>query len=247
VTSEPQTPVLIVDDDVPTQMLLQALLRRYGHPTEVAVNGADAIVKLQQRDYSLIILDLMMPNVSGTDVIDALRASGRKTPVILCTAAGPAHTATIDFEIVRAVIRKPFEIAELAETVASLTGGVPPPPPSVLIVDDDARARYVMRAFLEPTVVREAETGAEALESIRESRPDVVFLDLVLPGMPGEDVLRKLRETIATRNLPVVVVTSRKLDGEDRARLLVHASAVIYKGDLSRTTIHDALLTIKAR
>jgi CheY-like chemotaxis protein len=68
-----------------------------------------------------------------------------------------------------------------------------------------------------------------------------VLLDLILPGVQGEDVLRLLRERAETTTVPVVVVTSKALSEEERQELLVYAAAVIYKGDLSRQALRDAM------
>jgi CheY-like chemotaxis protein len=237
-------PILIVDDDVPTQNLLQALLRRVGHTTEVAGNGAEAIALLRERDYGLIILDLMMPGVAGPGVLAFLGETSRRIPVIICTAARGAATQNLDSKVVKAMIHKPFDIEHLVGTVDGLMGR-DEPLTRVLVVDDDMRARYIMRAFLEPADVTEVETGEAALDVIRHVRPDIVLLDLTLPGTPGEEVLRRIRETVETSDIPVVIVTSRRVDAADRAKLMEHAAAVIYKGDLSRETLRQALQAIK--
>lgn len=246
-TPEQPKKILVVEDDPPTQLLFKALLTRYGHTIELAPSGAEAIARLREGDYALIILDLMMPGVSGMDVIAALRESGRAIPVIVCTAAGPIVTAGLDEDVVKAVLRKPFEIDELAGTVARLLRAAAPPPgrSRILVIDDDSSARYVIRAFLDASDVSEAESGDAALDLIRENRPDVVFLDLTLPGTPGEEVLRRLHETLETHDLPVVIVTSRKLGEAERASLLKHATAVIYKGDLSRETLREVMEGIR--
>jgi CheY-like chemotaxis protein len=248
VTSEQPKSILVVDDDVPTQMLYKALLSRLGHKVVVAAQGAEAIELLRDGDYALIILDLMMPDVSGLDVIAMLRDTGRDIPVLVCTAAGPLVTAALGHDVVKGVIRKPFEIDQLTSNVASLTAVASPPPPRrILIVDDDPGARYILRAFLDETEVSEAESGEEALDLIRQSRPDAVFLDLVLPGSSGEEVLRRLHETVETSDLPVIIVTSHKLDDRARAALLEHATAVIYKGDLSRQKLREVMEGIKGK
>lgn len=115
-------PILIVEDDEPTQNLLQALLRRFGYSTEIAVNGGDAIGLLRQRDYVVVVLDMMMPEVSGREVIDYLATAARPVPVIICSAAGPATYADANPAVVKAVVRKPFDIDEMITTIARVTG-----------------------------------------------------------------------------------------------------------------------------
>ncbi len=112
--------VLIVDDDEPTRGLIDALMRRHGIPTAIAASGAEAIDLLREGDFAAIILDLMMPTVGGRDVIDFLASSSRRIPVIVCTAAGRTGIGDFDPVIVKAVLRKPFDIDQMVKTVKAL-------------------------------------------------------------------------------------------------------------------------------
>lgn len=81
---------------------------------------------------------------------------------------------------------------------------------SVLVVDDDAGIRAVMRAILEHEdyAIYEAEDGEVALAFCNAAKPDVVLLDLMLPGMHGLDVLRTLKADPKTASAKVVVITA---------------------------------------
>jgi CheY-like chemotaxis protein len=81
---------------------------------------------------------------------------------------------------------------------------------SVLVVDDDAGIRDVMRAILahEDYAIYEAENGEVALAFCAAARPDVVLLDMMLPGMHGLEVLRALKADPATAAAKVVVITA---------------------------------------
>lgn len=119
-TSPEPLPVLLVDDDEPTRKLLQALMMRFGFTSEVATNGREAIDCLEHRKYGAIVLDLMMPEVGGREVISYLEAAGDDTPVVICTAAGPAATTGFNPSVVKAVVRKPFEIEQFITIVKHL-------------------------------------------------------------------------------------------------------------------------------
>ena len=119
-SSDSPKPILIVDDDEPTRQLLTALLKRSGYQTTVASSGEEAIGILGKHAYSVIILDLMMPNVDGQAVIDFLEREGKNVPVIVCTAAGPRRTDEIRGQLVKAVVRKPFDIELLSNLVSKL-------------------------------------------------------------------------------------------------------------------------------
>jgi CheY-like chemotaxis protein len=90
---------------------------------------------------------------------------------------------------------------------------------TILLVEDDVAVREVLHTVLERdafTIV-EADTGEEAMERLREARPDLVVLDLMLPGMDGLEVLRRLRAAEETARLPVVVVSARGTGGRQDA------------------------------
>lgn len=237
-----QPRLLVVDDDEPARRLITTLLVRQGFEIVEAGDGEEGIHHLgKSGPFAAIVLDLMMPRIDGRGVIAHIREHHPDLPVVVCTAAGPTAYHDLDGTIVRGVIRKPFDIDELTATISAVAGKRPPQV-KVLIVDDDFRARYVMRAFMGPAEISEAERGGDTFALIRRSRPDVILLDLMLPDTPGEELLVQLRQDPETADIPVIVVTSRRLDEPaDRAVLLRQASGIIYKGDLSRETLATAV------
>lgn len=82
---------------------------------------------------------------------------------------------------------------------------------SVLVCDDEEVVRALVRATLAEGAyeIREASTGDEALERVRSARPDLVLLDMMMPGRGGLDVLRELRADADLNDLPVILLTAR--------------------------------------
>jgi len=91
----------------------------------------------------------------------------------------------------------------------------------ILIVEDRANSRELLRTVLEQQgyVVQEAGDGDEALSRIRTQIPDLILMDLHLPGRDGYDILREIRNTPAMAALPVVAVTANAMPG-DREKVL---------------------------
>ncbi len=89
----------------------------------------------------------------------------------------------------------------------------------ILIVEDHPTMREAMRLVLENEgfVIREAADGASALRMARERPPDLLFLDLNIPGTGGAEVLRELKQDPATAGVRVIVVTATGEEGRDRA------------------------------
>lgn len=105
---------------------------------------------------------------------------------------------------------------------------------TVLVIDDEPAARYVLRRHLEGTcAVIEAVNGTEGIQLALAHRHAAIFLDLVMPDLSGLEVLRALRADPATRETPVVVVSSKTLSPGERAELQSLASGILGKERLT--------------
>jgi len=126
-TAEIQRPrVLVADDDHSIRQLLCTIVRREHFEVDAVADGGEAIAKLQQHQYAVILLDLMMPRISGFDVIDFLKAHPQtvKPVVLVITAYADQKFREVDPAIVAGVLRKPFEIADLGGIVRLCMNGV---------------------------------------------------------------------------------------------------------------------------
>jgi signal transduction histidine kinase len=95
-------------------------------------------------------------------------------------------------------------------------------PSHILMVDDDEVSRYLLRrqlGTLTSAPIEEAASGDEALRAIAMHPPRLIFLDLVMPGLSGAEVARRLRSQPATASLPIVLHTSKTLNAEDERTL----------------------------
>jgi len=112
-----ETRILIVDDDTAIRTLLFTVLKRRGLPVDTAKHGAEAIEKLGQCRYALLLLDLMMPVMNGWQVLKTLEAMDRsaRPSVILLTAGNEPRE--FNPEIVAGTIRKPFDVEVLYDAV----------------------------------------------------------------------------------------------------------------------------------
>lgn len=116
---ETETRVLVADDDPSIRQLLCTIVRREHLDVDCVSDGQEAIDRLREHDYTVILLDLMMPRVDGFGVIEYLRHHPPKNkPVVLViTAYADQRFKKVDPNIVAGVIRKPFEISELGDIV----------------------------------------------------------------------------------------------------------------------------------
>jgi CheY-like chemotaxis protein len=103
----------------------------------------------------------------------------------------------------------------------------------ILIVDDDRASRVLMRTMLqalgEPCSISEASGGQQALRMIEKDRPDIVFLDILMPDLDGVSICSKLKHDFETRDIKILMVTARRDERMVRASLLAGADDYISK------------------
>lgn len=89
---------------------------------------------------------------------------------------------------------------------------------TILFVDDDPKIRELMRATLEfDFSLLEAEGGEKALEMLKAQKPDLILLDIMMPGMDGFEVCRRIKLDSETSDIPVIMLTAKGED-EDKER-----------------------------
>jgi CheY-like chemotaxis protein len=111
--------VLVADDDESIRQLVCTIVRREGFQVDCVGDGAEAIEELKRHEYSVILLDLMMPRVDGFGVIEYLREHppADKPIVLVITAYADQKFKEVDPNVVAGVIRKPFEVGNLGSLV----------------------------------------------------------------------------------------------------------------------------------
>ena len=113
--------VLVVDDQEMLRTLVRIALKRRRLAVETAVDGAAAIARLRERTFRVLVLDLMMPVVSGWDVVEWLAKNPERKPhsVIVVTATERDVMHRLDPSVVNAIIFKPFDVLELVAYIAA--------------------------------------------------------------------------------------------------------------------------------
>ncbi|MCB0746475.1 MAG: response regulator transcription factor [Ignavibacteriae bacterium] len=113
--------ILIVEDEIPMRNGLKDNLEIEGYEIDEAEDGSIGLEKIQNNKYDLIILDVMMPKISGFDVCKKVRASGNLTPIILLTAKGEEIDKVLGLELgADDYITKPFSLRELLARVKAI-------------------------------------------------------------------------------------------------------------------------------
>ena len=111
---------LIVEDDPAIRKLVEKLLARRGIEIDTAHDGRQAITKLRDGGYSVLVLDLMIPEVNGFEVIEFVRKKQIKVPVVVVSAVSHQALTKLDLDVVKLVISKPFDVDEFTKAVYAL-------------------------------------------------------------------------------------------------------------------------------
>ena len=207
--------VLVVDDDSSTRELVSRNLRRAGFSTAEARSGEDALLKARVSPPALVVLDLMMPNLDGFEVLRRLRAEKLQVPVVVLTG----KTLSPDEET---LLRDGFAgfvkkgghaledvIAQAKGLLMSQRAASIGKLPRILYVEDSAQNRDIVRRYLGSSFeVIEAEDGEHGLERATRDSPDLILMDLSLPRLDGWEVTRRLRALPSAANVPVIAVTA---------------------------------------
>jgi signal transduction histidine kinase/ActR/RegA family two-component response regulator len=113
----------------------------------------------------------------------------------------------------------------------------------LLLIDDDEPARYLIKKLLAQSrwLVDEATGGEEGLRMAREARPDIILLDLKMPGLSGFETLALLKSDPLTSQTPVLIITSQTLTSGESEELMAGAHAILSKEGLSQERLLDAI------
>ena len=112
--------ILIADDDLPLRGLLRLVAARAGFEVDIASNGAEALEKIRTNTYAVAVIDLMMPLMSGYDVVDHLAEMASRPQVVVVTAMNDARLARLNSAVVSSILRKPFDIEMLSAVLIEL-------------------------------------------------------------------------------------------------------------------------------
>jgi len=227
---------LVVDDDLKAAELIRMQLEAEGFTVLHAPSAEAALVLAAQHPISLISLDIMLPAMDGWEFLRRLKetpALAEIPVVVISIAADHARGQELG---AAAVLQKPISRRELYDSLASLHlfPAGKPEPLRVLVIDDDPRAVELMALRLlglAGTTLR-AYSGREGLDAARQELPDLIVLDLMMPGMDGFDVVKALHDDPATARIPVLVVTAKPITDEDRARLSGYVATLVKKDDI---------------
>ena len=207
--------VLIVDDSLTVRMDLHAAFEGDGFATLLCGTGAEARAAFGSAAFEAAVLDVLLPDADGVDLLRELRARPDRAGTVTLLLSTEAEVADRLLGLRTGAdeyVGKPYDAGYVVARTRQLLGEVrrPGDRPLVLIIDDSATFRELLREVLEGEryAVVTAASGEEGLRVAADRRPQAVIVDGVMPGMDGAAVIRRIRLDPALRDTPCLLTTA---------------------------------------
>lgn len=230
--------VLVVDDSLTVRMNLMDMLSAADLPAMACATVAEARAALAGERFALIILDVLLPDGDGIELLQEIRAM----PQASGTAVMLLSTEAEIRDRIRGLttgadeyVGKPYDpgymVARARELVRRGSGTAAPGQETVLLIDDSVTFREAIKAALESASYRVliAGSGEEGLRLAADLRPTAIIVDGFLPGIDGATVIRRIRLDAALRGLPCLLLTGSEDRGAEVRALDAGADAFVRK------------------
>jgi len=242
---------LVVEDSPQASELLQLYIESAGYRVAIARNGVDALEMAKRLRPSVITLDLLLPMKDGWQVLKELKRHPlcKEIPVIIVSIVDEKtlgfSLGAVDYFV------KPVNRDELVQALnkVHLLPGQGARKPTVLVIDDDRAATDLVQVILENEgyAVLKAFDGRQGMEIAAEHAPDLVILDLIMPDTSGFNVAYQMKQDPATRNIPIIILTSMEIDDDLQQQLSAYVSGLMSKSSFTKRDLIKEIGSIEAR
>lgn len=235
--------VYICDDDAMQAKLLMDHLLCFGYRPKAFDTTADLLKAVEDRQPAVAIMDIMFPEGAseGTRVLAELRAKGMQFPAIFISGRNDFDARLNAIQAGgEAYFAKPIKPMDMVIALDQLTRKIEPEPFKVLVVDDEQGVAEYHKLILESAgmIVRTLQHPPEVLEMVGSFRPDLVLMDMYMPGCTGREVAKLIRQIPDFVSLPIIFLSSET----DREKQ-ISAMSVGADGFLTKPIQPDELIS----
>ncbi len=252
---------LIVDENATNRHILEIQLKMWGMTPTSTSGGAEALTKIANQNFDVILIDFQMPDMDGVCLARELRKQ-IQTPLVLLSSSGEIITGE-DANLFQIQIPKPIRHSSLFNALLRIAGVDATPSPKViekrfdatlakrqplriLLAEDNSvnqKVGLVMLSRFGYTAVL-ASNGQRALESIDQNAFDLILMDIQMPDMDGIEAARLIREKLGDKCPAIVALTAEALEG-DRQRFLDLGFDMYLSKPLQAQALKEILQSIK--
>ncbi|MEM9266799.1 MAG: response regulator [Cyanobacteria bacterium P01_F01_bin.13] len=241
--------VLVCDDDPSVRTVIATMLEHQHYRAITVSSGQAAVAQATTQQPDVILLNLLMPGLSGWETLAALksRSQTRDIPVIILSGLRPEEASTLPSEISDWIVKPPDEdilFEALQQALVSSRKDI-----RVLIVEDDLDLAQVLTAIFERhgIISHHASTGQAGIHLSQTVIPDLLVLDLALPDGNGFAVVDWLRQHNQLCRVPLVVYTAKDLDNTERQKLRLGHTLFLTKGRVSPEEFEKQVMQLISR
>jgi signal transduction histidine kinase/CheY-like chemotaxis protein len=230
--------VLVVEDDAQAYAMISSALGSAGYLSIRARHGEEALHLAREMHPIAVTLDLVLPGLDGWEVLKTLKsdAATRDIPVVIISRVDERDLGVAlgaeDYFV------KPVDRGRLLDRVRQLTA-TNKTKSRLLLIDDDVSLHQLLDEELSALgyTIESALSGEAGFAAAKKNAPDVILLDLMMPGMSGFEVAGLLKGEPSTARIPILVLTSKEISAEDRRELQSKVAAYVQKGGGARDQI----------
>ena len=236
--------VLIVDDSLTVRMDLGEAFELTGFATMLCSTMAEARSALSTDSFSLIILDVLLPDGDGVDLLREIRQTPATAGNLVMLLSSEAEVSDRTRGLKTGAdeyVGKPYDQSYVVARALELLrkrepGSTAARSTTVLIIDDSATFREELKSVLESSgyAVVTAGTGEDGLRAAVDARPAVIVVDGMLPGIDGSTVIRRIRVDAALRSTPCILLTGSEERSDELKALDAGADAYVRKEEDTR-------------
>ncbi|EIL93345.1 response regulator [Rhodanobacter spathiphylli] len=243
--------LLVVEDDAASRKAIRTALRGHHVELDEADSAEDALPKIAEVSYDCIVLDLGLPGMSGLELMEHLSDRPEAMPPVVVYSGrelDPAEQLKLRRYADAIVLKGARSSERLLQEVGAFLQDIPRPAATpatteaaptatlaghrVLLVDDDMRNLFALSKVLRGwgLQVEMAQDGYKALAALQTGeRPDLILMDIMMPGMDGYTTIRNIRDMADFTTLPIIAVTAKAMTGDRELCLQMGANDYLSK------------------
>jgi two-component system NtrC family sensor kinase len=227
--------VLVVDDSLTVRMDLGHTLKNAGFDVTLCATLAEARRELSRARYALLVLDVLLPDGDGIDLLAELKRDPKSAdlPVMLLTSEAVVRDRVRGWSVgADDYVGKPYDRGYVVARAHQLVRGPAPASNVLSVLLVEPRPDSKLRTALSDAGydVSFATTGEEGLRMALARRPSAMIVDAALPGIDGASVIRHMRLDAALRRMPALLLTASAEVGDELRALDAGADAFVRKG-----------------
>jgi diguanylate cyclase (GGDEF)-like protein len=223
--------ILLVETDLTVAGSVSSLLEAHGYNTQAVTNYQQTITAVQNWKPDLLILNILIQSFSPLDLINEIKNNPftENQKIIIFSQTPKAEIVTGPSPKVRGYLTKPVDFEALKAALRKAAPQQGGRQQTVLVADDDTEFSDLVKMFLEANDYRAlvVNDSSAILNTIRAERPDVLLLDLMMPGKDGFAIMQEMQDSTDTSGVPIIILSGLRLENYQERGILTGLPEIV--------------------